>query len=151
LRVGADGRFAFGFGRDHAAEAELEIALHDGARETRLLAVARRSYDIQRIEGLPPRMVEPSEADMARIKADNAAIAAARGLDTPQAWWDTQWIWPVIGRISGVYGSQRILNGQPRRPHSASTRRCRPARPWRRRRRASSASPRRTRYPPAAP
>jgi murein DD-endopeptidase MepM/ murein hydrolase activator NlpD len=117
LRVGADGRFAFGFGRDHAPEAELEIALPDGARETRRLAIARRVYDIQRIEGLPPRMVEPSEAEMARIKADNEAIAAARAVHTPQAWWDTEWIWPVIGRISGVYGSQRILNGQPRRPH----------------------------------
>ena len=117
LQVGADGRFVFGFGREHAAQARLEVALPGGGREERRLDVVQRRYDIQRIDGLPPRMVEPSEADLARIKADNAAIAAARARQTPDSLWDTDWAWPVIGRISGVYGSQRILNGQPRRPH----------------------------------
>lgn len=117
LRVGEDGRFVFGFGRDHGAEADLELELPGGLRERRRLAVARRVYDVQRIDGLPPRMVEPSEADLARIKADSAAIAAARARHRAEPDWDTDWVWPVIGPISGVYGSQRILNGQPRRPH----------------------------------
>ncbi len=117
LRVGADGRFVFGFGRDHDAEAELALAPADGPMATRRLAIARRAWDIQRIDGLPPRMVEPGEAELARIKADNAAIAAARARHTPDPLWDTDWIWPATGPISGVFGSQRILNGQPRRPH----------------------------------
>jgi murein DD-endopeptidase MepM/ murein hydrolase activator NlpD len=117
LGVGSDGRFVFGFGRDHAEAAELDLRAPDGATTTRRLAIARRAWDIQRIDGLPPRMVEPGEADLARIKADNAAIAAARARHSPDALWDTDWIWPATGPISGVYGSQRILNGQPRRPH----------------------------------
>jgi murein DD-endopeptidase MepM/ murein hydrolase activator NlpD len=117
LRVGEDGRFVFGFGRDHGPEAELDLEGPGFGRDTRRLSVARRVYDIQRIDGLPPRMVEPSEADLARIKADNAAIAAARARYLAEAHWDTDWVWPVTGPISGVYGSQRILNGQPRRPH----------------------------------
>jgi murein DD-endopeptidase MepM/ murein hydrolase activator NlpD len=62
-------------------------------------------------------MVEPSEEDLARIKADAEAIAKARARDSAEPLWDTEWRWPVVGRISGVFGSQRILNGQPRRPH----------------------------------
>ena len=62
-------------------------------------------------------MVEPNARDLERIKADNAAIGRARARDSAEPLWRGEWIWPVTGRISGVYGSQRILNGQPRRPH----------------------------------
>jgi murein DD-endopeptidase MepM/ murein hydrolase activator NlpD len=117
LRVDGSGRFAFGFGRDQGAQASLALIWPDGRRETRPLAIAPRRFDIQRIDGLPPRMVEPSAEDLARIQADNAAITRARARDSAEALWDMAWIWPVTGRISGVYGSQRILNGQPRRPH----------------------------------
>ncbi len=117
LRVSAQGRFVFGFGRDHGATSTLALVYPDGARETRTLDVQPRKFDIQRITGLPPGMVEPSPKDLDRIKADNAAIGRARARDSAEALWAGEWIWPVTGRISGVYGSQRILNGQPRRPH----------------------------------
>ena len=117
LRVAPDGRFAFGFGRDHARPAELVVTLRDGTREAMRIDVEKRSFDIQRIDGLPPRMVEPSEQDLARIKAESEAIAKARARDSAEPSWDMEWRWPVVGRISGVFGSQRILNGQPRRPH----------------------------------
>ncbi len=117
LRVSAEGRFVFGLGRDHGASATLNFAYPDGTRETRSLDVRPRKFDIQRITGLPPAMVEPSAKDLERIKADNVAIGRARARDSAEALWAGEWIWPVTGRISGVYGSQRILNGQPRRPH----------------------------------
>jgi murein DD-endopeptidase MepM/ murein hydrolase activator NlpD len=117
LRVAPDGRFAFGFGREHARAAELVVTRRDGTREAMRIEVGKRAFDIQRIDGLPPRMVEPSEEDLARIKADAEAIAKARARDSAEPLWDTEWRWPVVGRISGVFGSQRILNGQPRRPH----------------------------------
>jgi len=117
LRVAPDGRFAFGFGREHARAAELVVTRRDGTREAMRIEVEKRAFDIQRIDGLPPRMVEPSEQDLARIKADAEAIAKARARDSAEPLWDTEWRWPVVGRISGVFGSQRILNGQPRRPH----------------------------------
>ncbi|MBL8696957.1 MAG: M23 family metallopeptidase [Alphaproteobacteria bacterium] len=117
LRVTPDGRFVFGFGRDHGKAASLVLVHADGSRETRPLAVAARKFDVQKITGLPPRMVEPDPADLERIKADGEAIARARTRDSAETGWATDWIWPVTGRISGVFGSQRILNGQPRRPH----------------------------------
>lgn len=117
LRVTPDGRFVFGFGRDHAKQASLTLVDADGTRETRGLVVAPRKFDIQKITGLPPRMVEPDPKDLERIKADSEAIARSRARDSAEPGWSMDWIWPVTGRISGVFGSQRILNGQPRRPH----------------------------------
>jgi murein DD-endopeptidase MepM/ murein hydrolase activator NlpD len=83
----------------------------------RALAVASRSYDIQRIDGLPDRQVTPAPEDLLRIREDQAAVARARARDTAEPFFKSGFIWPAIGPISGVYGSQRILNGEPRQPH----------------------------------
>ena len=115
--VAPDGRFVIGFGRDHGADAELIVRLPDGREQTLALAVARRSYDIQRIDGLPQAQVTPPPELLARIRADNAIIAEARSYDTRGTWFAGGFAWPVLGPISGVYGSQRVLNGEPRRPH----------------------------------
>ncbi len=117
VRVSEDGRFVFGFGRDHAEPALLRVRYVDGSEAQQRIEVARRDYRIQRIDGLPPRMVTPSEADLALIRKNNAEIAAARANDTAETWFAQDFIWPAEGPISGVYGSQRILNGEPRRPH----------------------------------
>ncbi|MGF1593151.1 MAG: M23 family metallopeptidase [Kiloniellaceae bacterium] len=117
LRMTADGRFIFGFGRDAAPRATLEVVAPDGAVETRELEIAARNYDIQRIDGLAQSYVTPPEEVLARIRADAEAAARAREADRPESDFDTGFIWPAIGRISGVYGSQRILNGEPRQPH----------------------------------
>ncbi|MCC7428781.1 MAG: M23 family metallopeptidase [Alphaproteobacteria bacterium] len=117
LRISPAGFFAFGFGRDHAPEARLAIRHPDGRREERILAVVQRSYQEQRISGLPPRMVTPPPETLARIRREQALIAAARAHDTPEPMFAAGFAWPVIGPISGVYGSRRILNGEPRRPH----------------------------------
>lgn len=112
VRVSPEGRFVFGFGRDHDRPVTLSI---DGRVQT--VDVAKRDYRIQRIDGLPPKMVTPPESTLARIRRENAEIARVRAMDTAQAWFAQDWIWPSTGIISGVYGSQRILNGEPRRPH----------------------------------
>ncbi|MEM7224384.1 MAG: M23 family metallopeptidase [Pseudomonadota bacterium] len=117
LRVSPEGRFLLGFGRDAAPEAMFEITYPDGNKEARLFAIARRDYDIQRIDGLPPKFVTPPEEVLARIRRENAQIAEARAIDRPEALFERGFVWPVIGRISGIYGSQRVLNGEPRRPH----------------------------------
>ena len=62
-------------------------------------------------------MVTPPKAVYDRIRAENRIIAQARTRDTAQDLFESGWVWPAIGRISGVYGSQRVLNGKPRRPH----------------------------------
>jgi murein DD-endopeptidase MepM/ murein hydrolase activator NlpD len=117
VRVSPEGVFVFGFTRDFGPEASLTITGPDGAIETQILAIKPRDYAIQRIDGLPPKMVTPPEELLARIRRDSAEVAAARAHDTPEAMFLTGWLWPAKGRISGVYGSQRILNGEPRQPH----------------------------------
>ena len=117
VRVSADGWFLVGFGRDASPEAELVVAFPDGRRERRVLQVKPRQYDIQRIDGLPPSKVTPSEEDLVRIRAEVKMVKKARAVDDRRTDFLSGFRWPIKGRISGVYGSQRILNGEPRRPH----------------------------------
>jgi murein DD-endopeptidase MepM/ murein hydrolase activator NlpD len=117
MRVTTDGVFLVGFGREAGPQARLEVRLPDGRIEKRALSVASRTYDIQRIDGLPDRQVSPSPEDLLRIREDQAAVARARSVDTAEPFFRSGFVWPAIGPISGVYGSQRILNGEPRQPH----------------------------------
>jgi murein DD-endopeptidase MepM/ murein hydrolase activator NlpD len=117
VRVGDDGVFLLGFGREAPAQMSVEVTLPDGALERRDLSIAQREYDIQHIDGLPDQMVTPDESLLARIAAERDLILAAWAHDTPAHDFLGGFAWPVIGPISGVYGSQRILNGEPRQPH----------------------------------
>ncbi len=116
-RVSPQGRFLIGFGRDHGPEAVLVVEFPDGTRQERRLTIEKRDYAIQRIDGLPPKMVTPPADVLARIRAENGQIAKVRAVDRPEALFESGFDWPVVGPISGVFGSQRILNGEPRRPH----------------------------------
>jgi murein DD-endopeptidase MepM/ murein hydrolase activator NlpD len=117
LHLDPAGRFLFGFGRDEATGEPLIVRYPDGSRIARRLEIARHDYQIERVDGLPPREVSPSAADLARIRADAKLIAAAEARDSAEPGIAPAFVWPVVGRISGVYGSQRILNGEPRAPH----------------------------------
>jgi murein DD-endopeptidase MepM/ murein hydrolase activator NlpD len=118
IRVGVAGDFVLGFTRDAPANSTLEVRLPDGREIDRTLAVRQREYRIQRIDGLPDAKVTPrSPEDLARIRKDAAAVGKARRRDDDRLDFLTGFDWPTIGPISGVYGSQRILNGEPRRPH----------------------------------
>ena len=118
VRVSENGWFLIGFGRDAPPEATLDVTWPDGRSERQVLTVKPREYHIERIDGLPARKVTPrSEEDLARIAADVALVKEARRTDDGRTDFLDGFKWPVKGRISGVYGSQRILNGEPRRPH----------------------------------
>jgi murein DD-endopeptidase MepM/ murein hydrolase activator NlpD len=117
VMVGADGLFAFGFGRDQGPSAQLTIIQPDGATEQQQLAIEQRTFDIQRIDNMEQAKVTPNPADLARIKADQEEINKVRGDPTPAEDFLVPFIWPAHGPISGVYGSQRVLNGEPRAPH----------------------------------
>jgi len=115
--VAKDGRFVFGFGRDEATSVAFTVNHRGGQSETMQLRIAPQTYDIQRIDGLPPAQVTPPPALLERIKRENAQIAAVHQRNTPVQDFMQGWIWPAQGPVSGVYGSQRILNGEPRAPH----------------------------------
>ncbi|NKB60358.1 MAG: peptidoglycan DD-metalloendopeptidase family protein [Alphaproteobacteria bacterium] len=117
LQVSPNGDFVFGFGRDAPPTATLRIERRGGAVEERTLKVGKRQYRIQRIDGLPKRMVTPPPEVLARIKRENASIAKVRAKDSAMVHYRGSWARPAPGKVTGVYGSQRILNGEPRRPH----------------------------------
>lgn len=117
LRVTDQGLFVFGFDRDAQPEARLEVTLPSGCFQSRNLGVEPRLYDIQRIDGLPDEMVTPPPEALARIEQEAARIDDARRGDSDAIWFSKGFIWPAKGRVSGVYGSQRILNGIAKRPH----------------------------------
>jgi murein DD-endopeptidase MepM/ murein hydrolase activator NlpD len=117
LQVSPSGDFVFGFGRDAPPKAVLRIEWAGQVAEERKLDVSPRKYRIQRIDGLPKRMVTPPPEVLARIKRENASIAKVRSNDTPALHFRGRWLRPSIGKVTGVYGSQRVLNGKPRRPH----------------------------------
>ena len=117
LRTSADGDFLIGFSRDGKGPHDLTVTGRDGSRANRTIAVTPRSFDIQRIDGLPQRQVTPNDEDLARIRAEAAEMKQARGNLGLDALFRSGFDWPADGPISGVYGSQRILNGEARAPH----------------------------------
>ena len=117
IRVSKDGFFAFGLDRDRKNDVLIKIT-KDGETKTLQKKVFKREYKIQRIDGLPPKQVTPPPEVYERIKKDNKLIGSARSLDTPYDFFKDKFIYPIDKYIiTGVYGSQRILNGKPRRPH----------------------------------
>lgn len=117
VRVDPDGTFVFGLGRDAPATATLTVRAKDGTRTRAKLAVAQRKYAIERIRGVPPDTVTPPPAIAERIAREQAEVAAARTRDDARQDFRFGIGWPLKGRISGVYGSQRILNDIPKDPH----------------------------------
>ena len=117
IRVSNQGFFAFGLDRDRKNDVIITIR-KDGEITTINKKVLKREYKIQRIDGLPPKQVTPPPEVYERIKKDNKLIGQARSLNTDYDFFKDQFIYPIEKYIiTGVYGSQRILNGKPRRPH----------------------------------
>ena len=117
IRVSKNGYFAFGLDRDRKNNV-LIIIKKDGKIKKIEKKVLKREYKIQRIDGLPPKQVTPPPEVYERIKKDNVLIGKARSIDTAYDFFKDNFIYPIDKYIiTGVYGSQRILNGKPRRPH----------------------------------
>ncbi len=117
VRVSKDGFFAFGLDRDRKNNVVI-IVKEDGKTKTIEKKVFKKKYIIQRIDGLPPKQVTPPKEVYDRIKADNILIGKARSIDSNLTFFKNKFEVPLKNSIvTGVYGSQRILNGKPRRPH----------------------------------
>ncbi len=117
LDVNPQGKFVMGFEREASPEHTLKVITPDGTSQTRELSIRQRDYDIQRIDGIDQNMVSPPKAVLERIRNDSARVARARSGKRNYDAVFTRFIWPAQGPITGVYGSQRILNGEPKRPH----------------------------------
>lgn len=118
LKVSDQGYFVFGFGRDAPLKSELKIHFANGFEEIEPVTIKKRQYDEQHINGLPEEKVEPSKKEYERIWAEQKLINRARARNDARQDFLQECVWPVKGPISGVFGSRRILNGKPKRPHS---------------------------------
>ena len=116
VRVSKDGYFVFGIDRDRKFDVTI-TKVFDGKKEKFIKKVLKRKYNIQRIDGLEESKVTPPESVYKRIKTENNKIGEARAINSNLPFFKDQFIMPVKGIISGVYGSQRILNGKPKWPH----------------------------------
>jgi len=113
VRVTSDGFFAFGLGRDRKNDAVITIN-----KKKIIKKVYKRKYNIQRIDGLEEKKVTPPEEVYERIKRENTWIGEARAIDSDLNFFKNKFTVPVENAIiTGVYGSQRILNGKPKWPH----------------------------------
>lgn len=117
IRVNAQGKFVVGFERDAELEHTFAVVTESGSRFVRQFTLTERTYDIQRIDGLAQNMVSPPHAVLERIRRDGANVSKARSMVTDIDAVFTRFVWPAKGPITGVYGSQRVLNGVPKRPH----------------------------------
>lgn len=117
VSVTPEGEFVFGFGRDAAATQTLYWGASKSALNKRSLSVKQRDYPTQYIEGVPQNTVNPSKDKLARIKQETALVKRARKANSSMEFFLQPFSVPSDGRITGVYGSQRVYNGVPKRPH----------------------------------
>ena len=116
VKVSDEGYFVFGIDRDRKFDLKITKVL-DNKKDIFVKKIFKRKYNIQRIDGLPENKVTPPESVYKRIKEENNKIGEARAVNSDLIFFKDKFIMPVDGIISGVYGSQRILNGKPKWPH----------------------------------
>lgn len=110
--VDSEGKFVFGLGRDTNKSIEISV---NGV--PRLFPVEQREYKVQRIEGVDKKYVSPPKSVTKRIRAEAELVWKARQHLVETAYFREGFIWPLDGPVTGVYGSQRVFNGVPKRPH----------------------------------
>jgi murein DD-endopeptidase MepM/ murein hydrolase activator NlpD len=118
VRLAADGRFLIAFDRDSGPAARLIAQLADGREVAQVLTITPRAWNIEHVAAGPRPGAAPSADYQRRRAAELAQINAARAIDAASNGWRQKFIWPVTGRISGRFGSQRIYRGTPGSYHS---------------------------------
>ncbi len=117
VKVSSEGFFVFGIDRDR--KYDVIITKVKGEKKEKIVKkIKKREYKIQRIDGLPEKKVTPPKEFYDRIKRENKIISDARSIDSDLTFFKNKFIPPLDKAIiTGVYGSQRILNGKPKWPH----------------------------------
>ena len=118
LRTTGYGTVVFGIGRDEAGPVAVTVVRPDGSRSEASIAVSARDWPVQRVDGVPPKTVDPPPEIAERIRREQAQVVAARARDDDRADFAQRFAWPLQGRVSGRFGNQRVYNGKPGSPHS---------------------------------
>jgi murein DD-endopeptidase MepM/ murein hydrolase activator NlpD len=117
LQISPEGEFVIGLGRDAAGQVSFVTTDRDGLHKEHRFAVKKRTYNIQKVTGVPQQTVEPDPAQVERAKREAQMATDARKGDLPLTFFAQKFEWPLIGPVTGVYGSQRFYNGVPNSPH----------------------------------
>jgi len=117
IKVSPQGYFAFGFARKAVLTQELKLVYPDGLTQVMPLTLSPKEYKIDKVNGISKKIMQPAPKDIIRGRKDSQQVKAARGHFSEQTAFNQAFIWPLTGRISGVYGSQRVYNGKPGNPH----------------------------------
>ncbi len=117
VRLTPEGTYVIGLGRDNRSPVILRVETADGKSQQQVFDIASREYRKQEITGISKKIMSPSEEDLKRIRSENALIGEARRVDSDRTDFLTPFQWPLTGPITGVFGSQRVYNGRPSRPH----------------------------------
>lgn len=115
--VSASGRFVIGFDRDAELAARLVAILPNGLQLGQDIRLQSRQYDIQRVEGVPEATVNPPASVLDRIGREAILVSEARAGESALEDFARPFQWPLKGPVTGVFGSQRVYNGVPKRPH----------------------------------
>ena len=116
IAVNQNGDFVFGFGRDESGDHVLKM-FTTSQQQTKMLTLAARTWNIQKVEGVPQQTVNPPAERLERIRAEAALVRKARETRSSRKDFLQAFVWPASGPITGVYGSQRFYNGEPKNPH----------------------------------
>ena len=116
LPITKKGKFILGFGRNYKRKARLKLETENGIKEMNL-NITQRKYDVQAIDGIDEEKVTPPPWAWTQIRAQSKIKRQARKKLSSLLGWAQPFVWPIQGQITGIYGSQRVLNGKPKRPH----------------------------------
>ncbi len=117
LLITDEGEFVFGIGRDYPKTLQIKLIDSKSQIHTQAYSVTQRQYNIQKVEGVKQKLVEPPAEVIARIQQEAALVRAARARNDKRDDFSHPFLWPLIGPVTGVYGSQRYYNGIPKSPH----------------------------------
>jgi len=117
VQVTARGLFVIGLGRDAPAQMVINTVDATGKKQAHYFDVLQRDYRIQKVEGVPKKTVNPTPKQVKRSRKEAALTWKARQLNSSREDFLMTFQWPILGPITGVYGSQRYYNGEARRPH----------------------------------
>ena len=117
IKVGDDGLFIIGLNRDEAKQVTVSVVTEAGNTITGVFNVENRDYNIQKVEGIASNIMQPSADDLTRARSESRAIGKAKKVVSDRRDFLNDFIIPVKGPTTGIYGSQRYYNGKPGRPH----------------------------------